>query len=137
MAKKAKLWFNKEISLFGRSKTLRELMAERGMDEYGRRTDHSPQAKPKTIRFAALPTEQPETSGTRSRGTKFVARFSYGTYREPLTVEVVEVKQWAFSGRSRLDNSWQSYSWSNVRGLIRVVDSGEMLTPIEVLDRYY
>lgn len=38
MARQAKLWLTKDLAFFARDRTLRELMAARGLDEFGRKT---------------------------------------------------------------------------------------------------
>lgn len=129
MARQARFWLNKDLGFFARKKTLREMMAERGLDEFGRRKTQAAPAE-----RAAPPAAQPAPQAGAS--ARFVASFSYATLGQQ-TVEIEELNALEFRGRNRQDGRLHSYAWAKIRGLVKIVDSGEMLTPLEVLDRFH
>lgn len=67
---------------------------------------------------------------------KFVASFSYGTLGQQ-TVEVAALNPLEFRGHNRQDGRSRTYVWKRVRGLVKIVETGEMLTPLETLDRFH
>lgn len=106
-----------------REKTLRELMAEQGRDENGR-----------MLASAALerPAEPPKPVVSRPI---FVAELTYDA-SHLLTVSVVDLSSQELRGRCHQSGRMERFSLNKVRGLIKIVDTGEMLTPDEMLDRY-
>jgi hypothetical protein len=107
----------------GREKTLRELMAERGLDENGRRLATAAR-EPKP-----LPPRQAEPK------VIFVAEFTYDAAHLQ-TVSVVDLSRQELHGRCHQSGKLELFSLNKVRGLIKIVDSGEMLTSSELVDRY-
>lgn len=107
-----------------REKTLRELMAELGRDENGR-----PLA-------SAAAERQPEPPTLAVSKPILVAEFTYeGTHL--LTVSVVDLSSREFRGRCHQSGRLERFSLNKVRGLIKIVGTGEMLTPSELFDRYH
>lgn len=124
LAKQAKAWLKRDLVLFSKEKTLSELMAERGLNEFGRTgAASSALAKPK----------QPSLA---ERKVKFVCEFSYDI-PGMLRVSVVELNNREFRGYCDGSDEIQSFSWGKVRGLMKIVDNGEMLSPYEAFDRYH
>lgn len=107
-----------------REKTLRELMAEQGRDENGR------------MLASAAPERQPEPPRQVVAKAIFVAEFTYDA-SHLLTVSVVDLSSQELRGRCHRSGRMARFSLSKVRGLIKIVETGEMLTPAEVLDRYH
>ncbi len=105
-------------------KTLKDLMAELGCDENGRKA-------------APEPSEQKHPG--RASKVIFVVEFSYDnpngspSHRQ---VSVVDLNGLNFHGYCHQGNEIQSFSWGKVRGLIKMVDSGEMMGPNEVIARH-
>jgi len=108
-----------------REKTLRELMAERGLDENGR-----------TLAAAAAAREpKPVPPQPMVSKAIFVAEFTYDA-AHLLTVSVVDLSRRELRGRCHQSGKLELFALNKVRGLIKIVDSGEMLTPSELVDRY-
>ena len=105
-------------------KTLRDLMAEQGCDASGRKADPLPAGR---------------QHATPGQAAIFVAEFSYGNADGSACqrrVCVVGLNDGGFHGGCHPDNCIQAFSWNRVRGLMKIVDSGEMLGPKEVMARY-
>lgn len=97
-------------------KTLRELMAEQGLDENGRKLEQTPESR-----------------------VICVVEFSYdGPNGSPghTVLQVVRLDAKVFHGSSLQTGEMLSFAWSRVRGLVRLVDSGEMVEPRDVVARY-
>ncbi|SDS40564.1 hypothetical protein [Pseudomonas oryzae] len=104
-------------------KTLKELMAEQGLDENGRKRDPSP-----------IP---PQTGPQND--VICIVEFSYdGANGSPghTVLGVVRLDDRAFHGLCPRSGEMLSFPWSKVRGLVRLVDSGEMIEPRDVVARY-
>ncbi|MBV2132015.1 hypothetical protein KRX52_04280 [Pseudomonas sp. MAP12] len=118
--------------LFSREKTLRELMAEQGRNEFGR-------AAAVSVAQAAVVTREtvPVTlHGIGRQKVRFVSEFSYdkpGTIR----AAVLTLNNREFQGVVEGEDQVSTWSWGKVRGLMKVVDTGEMLSPYEVYDLYH
>ncbi|MCM2330917.1 MAG: hypothetical protein NDI70_06445 [Pseudomonas sagittaria] len=128
LAEVAKVWrqrlnWSVEGERAAREKTLRELMAEQGLDENGR-----PLA-------AAVPEQKPLAPRQAAPATIFVAEFTYAD-SHLLTVSVVDLGSQTFRGHCQQSGKLELFALNKVRGLIKIVDSGEMLTPAEMVDRY-
>lgn len=118
--------------LFSREKTLRELMAEQGRNEFGR-TAAASTARPAAVIREATPAALQDIGEQKVR---FVTEFSYdkpGTMR----VAVVALNNREFQGVVEGDGHLQTFSWGKVRGLMKIVDTGEMLSPYEAYDFYH
>lgn len=128
LAEVAKVWRQKlnwsvESARAAREKTLRELMAEQGLDENGRTP------------APALPEQQTLSPRQVASAALFVAEFTYAN-SHLLTVSVVELHSQELRGHCRQSGTLERFALNKVRGLIKIVDTGEMLTPDEMLDRY-
>lgn len=124
LARQAKTWLKKDLTLFPKEPTLRELMAKRGLNEFGRTgattSSLAPQKQPSLDEYTVM----------------FVTEFSYDTPSQ-LRVSVVALNSREFHGFCHENNAFQSFSWGKVRGLMRIVDSGEMLSPYEAFDKFH
>lgn len=99
-------------------KTLRELMAEQGLDENGRKL---------------------ESTGAQRAAVICSVEFSYDCANGSpghTVLKVVRLDAKAFHGFSPQTGEMLSFPWSRVRGLMRLVDSGEMLEPKDVIAQY-
>lgn len=67
--------------------------------------------------------------------TILVAEFTYAN-SHLLTVSVVDLGSQEFRGHCQQSGKLELFALNKVRGLIKIVDSGEMLTPAEMVDRY-
>ncbi|MBV2132895.1 hypothetical protein KRX52_08790 [Pseudomonas sp. MAP12] len=108
----------------GQEKTLKDLMAEQGRDENGRKA-------------ALQPAEQKRPDQTSQ--VIFVAEFSYDNSNglpSHRRVSVVGLNGLSFHGYCQQGSELQSFCWSKVRGLMKMVDSGEMMATDEVLARH-
>ena len=128
LAEVAKVWRQKlnwsvESARAAREKTLRELMAEQGLDENGRTP------------AAAVPERKPMSPRQTAPTTILVAEFTYAN-SHLLTVSVVDVGSQDFRGHCQQSGKLELFALNKVRGLIKIVDTGEMLTPAEMVDRY-
>lgn len=118
--------------LFSREKTLRELMAEQGRNEFGR-TAAASTARPAAVIREATPAALQDIGEQK---VLFVTEFSYdkpGTMR----VAVVALNNREFRGVAEGEDQVGTWSWGRVRGLMKVVDTGEMLSPYEMYDFYH
>lgn len=120
---KAKAWFGNGRFPFSKEKTLGELMAERGLNEFGRTGQAPAQAKQKT--------------SSSSYTVKFVAEFSSFEMPGNVRVSVVALDSREFQGFLEEGGELQAFSWGKVRGLMKIVDTGEMLSPYEAYDVYH
>lgn len=129
LAEVAKTWrqrlnWSVESAGAAREKTLRELMAEQGLDENGR----------------TLATTEPEQTPVSPRQavptTILVAEFTYAK-SNLLTVSVADLNSQEFRGHCQQSGKLELFALNKVRGLIKIVDTGEMLTPAEMVDRYH
>lgn len=129
LAEVAKVWrqrlnWNAETAPAVREKTLRELMAEQGLDENGRTlATAAPEQKP-------VPLQQVVSKAI------FVAEFTYDA-SHLLTISVVDLSSQELRGRCHQSGKMEMFALRKVRGLIKIVDTGEMLTPSELVDRYH
>ena len=128
LAEVAKTWrqrlnWSVESARAAREKTLRELMAEQGLDENGR-----------TL-AAAVPEQRPGSPRQAAPTTIFVAEFTYAN-SHLLTVNVVDLGSQGFRGHCQQSGKLELFALNKVRGLIKIVDTGEMLTPDEMVERY-
>lgn len=130
IARQLRRWLNKD------EKTLRELMAERGLNEFGRQgtaaSAPSSGARAEPAQGGPEP-EPPVQAGAR---VKFVTEFSYdppGVQR----VSVIALNNREFKGYCEGSSELRTFSWGKVRGLMRIIGSGEMLSPYEVYDYYH
>lgn len=128
LAEVAKTWrqrlnWSVESARAAREKTLRDLMAEQGLDENGR-----------TL-ATAVPEQTPVAPRQVAPSTILVAEFTY-TNSHLLTVSVADLDRLAFSGHCRQSGKLELFALNKVRGLIKIVDTGEMLSPAEMVDRY-
>ncbi|MOA13088.1 hypothetical protein D3C78_1331200 [compost metagenome] len=128
LAEVAKVWrqrlnWNAQTAPAVREKTLRELMAERGLDENGR-----------TLATAAREQRPVPPQQVVSKAI-FVAEFTYDA-AHLLTVSVVDLSRQELRGRCHQSGKMELFALRKVRGLIKIVDTGEMLTPSELVDRY-
>ncbi|MCM2320000.1 MAG: hypothetical protein NDI93_11840 [Pseudomonas sp.] len=128
LAEISRIWWQRlnwhaQTAPTGREKTLRELMAERGLDENGR-----------TLATAAREQKPVPPRPVVSKAI-FVAEFTYDA-AHLLTVSVVDLSGQELRGRCHQSGKLELFSLNKVRGLIKIVDSGEMLTPSELVDRY-
>lgn len=115
-----------------REKTLSELMAEQGRNEFGR-TAAASVAQPAAVAREAVPASLQDIGGQKVR---FVTEFSYdkpGTMR----VAVVALDNREFQGVVEGGGHPQTFSWGKVRGLMKIIDTGEMLSPYEAYDFYH
>lgn len=128
LAEVAKVWrqklnFSVESARSAQEMTLRELMAEQGLDENGR-----------TL-APAVPERKPMSPRQAEPTTIFVAEFTYDA-AHLLTVSVVDLNRRELRGHCQQSGKLELFSLNKVRGLIKIVDSGQMLTPSELVDRY-
>lgn len=124
LARQAKTWLEKDLTLLFKEPTLRELMAKRGLNEFGRTGATTP---------ALAQQKQPSLA---EHTVMFVTEFSYDTPSQ-LRVSVVALNSREFHGFCHENDKLQSFSWGKVRGLMRIVDSGEMLSPYEAFDKFH
>ncbi|MCQ4347820.1 hypothetical protein NGA35_10460 [Pseudomonas stutzeri] len=104
-------------------KTLRELMAERGLDENGRKLASVPLPSQPVVAVAAM----------------FTIEFSYdspGGVVAHARVGVTTLDAHAFHGFLDEESGVRVFAWGRVRGLVRLVDTEEMVEPREVIARY-
>lgn len=118
-------------NLFSREKTLSELMAEQGRNEFGRVAPAGAQPTPVfTLKSELSP------QGFSGQKVLFVTEVSYDKPGQ-LRVGVVGLNNREFRGVVDGEDEVRTFSWGKVRGLMRIVDTGEMLSPYEVYDHYH
>lgn len=115
-----------------REKTLSELMAEQGRNEFGRAAAASV-ARPAAVTREATPVALQDIGEQK---VLFVTEFSYD---KPglIRVAVLALNNREFRGVAEGEDQVGTWSWGRVRGLMKVVDTGEMLSPYEMYDFYH